>query len=159
MDLQGIGCLDCCSEGVLIFSWEPVAVLTPVIGDNTDHLIKLWPDLHAASQPAILSVGLGGPLEAPRLCAWHFIKSIEEGVWYHHLALSARDTHAVVVIWNLMRGKSVLGLSTLAISEHTWGHISSENVQETFSLEGGVSPWDTIWWKYINPDTKTSKLK
>ena len=118
---------------------------------NAHHLIKLWPNLNAAGESTILIIGWTCSLEDSCLGRGLSVQLAEEWIRNHHLALAATHAHWVVIVWNLVRGESVLGITTLAIWENACSLISLKNIEEWLSWHSSISPWNTIWWQNIDP--------
>ena len=140
------------SESISLLSWEPISVYTSIMSNNADHLIEFWSNLDAASKSTILIVCTTGSLENSLLGGWLSVQFIKEGIRDHNLALAAAHTHWVVVIWHLIRSKSMLSISSLAVWEDTGSLISCEHIEEGFSTECSIPTRNTIWWKNIHPD-------
>ena len=77
-----------------------------------------------------------------------------EGLLDNHLALTAADSHAVVVIGNLVGLESWFLVTSHAVRVEAWDFVSVQSVHQALSFVGSNSPWDTIFRHNIDPHTR-----
>ena len=138
-------------------SLEPIALCAPIAGHDNNHLVELWPNLDATSQPAVGMLLRGRPGHRLLLGARHWIELVAERIRDHHMALAAGDTGTIVVERNLVRRKSMLGIAAAAVGEDAWCFVSRQDVKQALSGLSCVPARNSIRRQNVNPYTTTHK--
>ena len=141
------------SKGCWVFAWKPISIAASVVAHYDYHFVQLWSDLHTACQSAVF---VGGThwrsVECSHFCWRHSVCLVEVGLTDNYLALAAWLTHWVVIVWNLVRCKSMLLLTSCAVCKDASCVVSLENLKKWFAAEAWVSARNAIRWQHVDPN-------